>query len=119
MTIAPPADQVLSPTQIDAALAVVTSAWPDERAGAVALVAAVLGLSDSEVGDWPDDALSDALQVVADRLNLWADQSHAAGLARLPTKAPRRPGKPRAVKRAATHSSPAAAEAVGKARRRN
>ena len=119
MTSPGPANPTLSAAQIDAALAVVTCAWPDDRSGAVAPVAAVLQLSDEEVADWPDDALDDALQVVADRLNLWADQSHAAGLARLPTKAPRRLGKPRAVKRAATHSSPAATEAAGKARRRN
>lgn len=101
MTPPRPADPTLSAAQIDAALAVVTRTWPNERAGVVALVAAVLGLPDEEVAGWRDDDLEEALQVVADRLNEWADKSHAAGLARLSPRAQKRRGKPLTQKRRA------------------
>ena len=103
---------------------VVTRAWPDERAAAVALVAAVLQLSDEEVSAWPDDAVDDALQLVADRLNFWADESHAAGLARLYPRAQKRRGKPLTEKRKANllafHSpkatAPSASQHIGGSR---
>ena len=96
-----PVDPTLSAAELDAALAVVTRAWPDERAGAVALVAAVLGLDAADVADWPADRLNEALQTVSDRLNAWADESHAAGLARLRPKARKRVGEPLTEKRKA------------------
>lgn len=111
-----PSSAPLSTAQIDAALAVVTRAWPDERTGAVALVAAVLGLEAADVADWHPERLDSALQAVADRLNAWADDSHAAGLARLRPKARKRVGRPLTEKRKANllkfHSPKAMAPSV-------
>lgn len=96
-----PSSAPLSADQVDAAMAVVRRAWHDERAGAVALVAAVLGHEAEDVAGWPADHLNEVLQMVSDRLNAWADESHAAGLARLRPKARKRVGRPLTEKRKA------------------
>lgn len=85
----------VSPAQIAAAVAVVTRRWPDERAMLAALIEAVEGAAP----DVADPEFDLAAQRVTARLNVWADQDHAALLSRLPGKRRRSLSRGEAVQR--------------------